>query len=149
MDHQQTFGKRELGGGEIAPPIYHEGKTDEDISVADFISELCAYYMAIGMPREQFLYGERDAFDDYDKAYECARIMKNQYLHLQGVYNYRAFGSVLSSAFAGKGKKGVPYPDYPIPITASERKAEKERNIQKTLQWVRGRNRDAGRKREH
>jgi hypothetical protein len=46
----------------------------------------------------------------------------------------------LSSAFADKGKKGTPYPQYPFSLTETERKAEKERNIAKTLAWVRERN---------
>ena len=99
--------------------------------------------MAIGMPREDFLNGDREALDDYERAWECKLVHDNRMLHLMGLYNYRAFGSVLSSAFAEKGKKGEPYLSYPIPITETERKAEKERNIQRTLQWVRGRKRNA------
>lgn len=70
-------------------------------------------------------------------------VQENRMLHLQGLYNYRAFGSVLSSAFAEKGKKGEPYLTYPIPITEVERKAEKQRKIQHTLDVVRGRKRNA------
>lgn len=98
--------------------------------------------MAIGMPRDEFLNGDDwDAPDDYERAYECKQIQANRMLHLQGYYNYNAFGSVLSSAFAPKGKKGTPYLPYPIPITETERKEEKKRNILRTLQFVRGRKR--------
>ena len=100
--------------------------------------------MAIGMPRDAFLFGgDRDACEDYEKAYECKLIEKNKMLHLQGFYNFRAFGSVLSSAFAKNGSKGEPYLAFPVPITQAERKAEKERNIVKTLQFVRNRQRGA------
>lgn len=105
--------------------------------------------MAIGMPRDLFLDGDRQAITDYEKAFECKQILQNRELHLQGLYNFRAFASVLSSAFASKGKKGDPYPDHPLPITEAEAKAEKERNIQKTLQWVHGRKRDAERKQDN
>lgn len=129
-----------MGDG-VKPSPYYPGKEEEKRTLGEFVGELCAYYMAIGMPRELFLEGDRDAFDDYDKAYECQRMLQNQMLHLQGYYNYRAFGSVLSSAFAAKGKKGEPYLKYPLPITNTERKAEKERNIMRTLQFVHNRTR--------
>ena len=94
------------------------------------------------MPREEICCGDRDAFDDYEKAYECRLSMENRMLHLQGLYNYQAFGSVLSQAFSGSGGNKVKYFDYPIPITEAEKKAEKERKIKRTLQWVRSRNKD-------
>lgn len=99
--------------------------------------------MAIGMPRDEFYNGDRYACDDYEKAWEAKLVQENRMLHLQGLYNYRAFGSVLSSAFVEKGKKGEPYLTYPIPITEVERKAEKQRKIQHTLDVVRGRKRNA------
>lgn len=130
-----------MGDGVKPSPYYWKNKEEEQRTLGEFVGELCAYYMALGMPREQFLSGDRDAFDDYEKAYECRRVLSNQMLHLQGFYNYRAFGSVLSSAFAPKGKKGEPYLEHPIPITETEKRAEKERNIMRTLQFVYNRKR--------
>lgn len=130
-----------MGDGVRPSPYYYQGKEEEKRTLGQFIGELCAYYMALGMPREQFNDGDRFAFDDYENAFECRQILQNRMLHLQGLYNYRAFGSVLSSAFAPKGKKGEPYLEAPIPITKAERKAEKERNIMRTLQFVYGRKR--------
>lgn len=130
-----------MGDGVKPSPYYWQKKESEKRTLGEFVGELCAYYMALGMPRELFLAGERDAFDDYENAYECRKLLQNQMLHLQGFYNYRAFGSVLSSAFAPKGKKGEPYLERPVPITDAERKAEKERNVMRTLQFVHGRKR--------
>lgn len=98
--------------------------------------------MSIGMTWEAVNYGDRTAFDDYEKAYEFRRVQENQLLHLQGLYDHIAVSCALSSAFADKGKKGTPYPQHPIPITETERKEEKRRNIEKTLAFVRGRNRN-------
>ena len=128
-----------MGDG-ISPSPYYKGKVEETRTIGEYITELCAYYMALGMPREQFLRGE-DCCEDYEKAFECKQILENRKLHLQGYYNYRALCSALSSAFAQKGKKGEPYPSYPVPITESERKAEKERSIMHTLNTVRSRKR--------
>lgn len=143
MDCQQAAGKREVGGGLVQPPLYHAGEKEEK-TLGQFLDELCAYYMAIGMPRETFMFGERDEFDDYELAYEYKRIHENTMLHLQGFYDYMAVSCALSSAFAQKGKKGTPYPQYPVPITETERKAEKERNIMHTLNVVRNRKRGRG-----
>lgn len=100
--------------------------------------------MAIGMPWNDFMYGERAAFDDYVLAYEYKRVQTNRDLHLQGFYDYQAVSCALSSAFAEKGKKGTPYPANPVPITETERKAEKERKIMHTLEVVRNRKRAGG-----
>lgn len=59
---------------------------------------------------------------------------------MQGLYNYKAFKSVIE-AFSygmsgGKGTKPSAYPDSPIPVTEAEQKAALERNKQKTLRWV-------------
>lgn len=116
---------------------------EETRTIGEYVTELCAYYMAIGMPREEFLFGDRYACDDYEKAWEAKLVHTNRMLHLQGLYNHGAFGSVLSSAFAEKGRKGVPYYEFPIAITDAEREAEKERRIAHTLEFVRGRNRNA------
>lgn len=133
-----------MGGGQLNRPKYYYAGQKNGLTFREFLDELCAYYMAIGMPRETFLYGEREAFDDYDLAHEYHLAEWNQMLFMQGRYNYTALSCALSSAFADKGKKGTPYPQYPTPITALERKAEKERNIMHTLEVVRNRGRGQG-----
>ena len=118
--------------------------TEEERTLGQYLDELVAYFMAIGMPRDEVLYGERSAYADYVLAYEYKMVQTNSNLHLQGLYDYIAVSCALSSAFAAKGKKGTPYPTYPIAITETERKAEKQRNIEKTLAWVRGRKHNDG-----
>lgn len=100
--------------------------------------------MAIGMPRDEFLNGDRDSYDDYEKAWECKEIYRNQTLHLMGAYNCDAFGTVLSNAFSKRGAKGKSYMEHPIPTTRTEMEAEKKRKILHTLKFVRGRRRDNG-----
>ena len=90
------------------------------------------------------MYGERAAFDDYILAYEFKQVQNNTVAHLQGYYDYVAVSCALSAAFAEKGKKGTPYPAHPTPITDTERKAQKERNIMHTLNVVRNRKRSTG-----
>lgn len=132
-----------MGDGVNPPPLYYPNKPDEGQSFGEYLVDFVAYFMAIGMPRDDILYGERSVFDDYIRAYEFKQVQTNSNLHLQGYYDYMAVSCALSSAFADKGKKGTPYPKYPVAITETERKAEKERNIRKTLAWVRERNKNA------
>lgn len=134
-----------MGDGLTPPPTYHAGQQEETRTLGEYVADLTAYYMAIGMPRDLFLYGDRTACEDYELAYEYKQVNENRMLHLQGFYDYYAVSCALSSAFSEKGKKGTPYLDHPVPITETEKKAEKQRNIRKTLAWVRGRKRDGGR----
>lgn len=129
-----------MGDG-IRPSPYYKGKVEETRTIGEYVTELCAYYIALGMPRDQFLMGDRQACEDYEKAFECKQVIDNRRMHLQGLYVYKAFGSVMSAAFAQKGKKGEPYPAYPFPVTETERKAEKERSIMHTLEVVKNRKR--------
>ena len=132
-----------MGDGVTPPPLYYPNKPSGEQTLSEYLTDFIAYYITIGMPRDEVLYGERSSFDDYDRAYEYKQMQTNRNLHLQGYYDYMAVSCALSSAFADKGKKGTPYPAYPTPITEDERKAEKERNIRKTLTWVRERNKNA------
>ena len=130
-----------MGDG-IKPSPFYQGKKEEVRTVGQYVTELVAYYMAIGMPRELFLDGDdRDACGDYEKAWECKEIYRNKTLHLQGVYVMDAFGVVLANAFSEKGRQKANYLDYPIPTTKAEREAEKQRKIMHTLSAVRNRER--------
>lgn len=100
--------------------------------------------MAIGMSWNDIMYGDRTAFDDYVHAYEFKRVQANTEMHLQGYYDYIAVSCALSSMSAENGKKGTPYPQYPVATTEIERKAEKERKIMHTLNVVRNRKRAGG-----
>lgn len=142
MGGREAAGKRNLGDGVTPPPTYHPGLPEGELTLGQFLDEFVAYFMAIGMSREEVMYGERAAFADYVLAYEYKQVQTNQNLHLQGLYNNIAVSCALSAAFAEKGRKGTPYPTYPIAITETERKAEKRRNIEKTLAFVRGRKRN-------
>ncbi len=98
------------------------------------------YYLAIGMPYELFWDGDPTLVKVYREAHELRAQMKNQEEWMQGLYNYHGFRAVveaLAYGFSGrKGNKPQDYPSEPFPITAAEQKALKERNKQRTLEWV-------------
>ena len=78
------------------------------------------------------------------KVFREAHVMRNeidnQKLWIQGLYNYKAFSSVIESVVysfsGGKGSKPSKYPERPFPLTEDEQKAFVESNKQRTLAWV-------------
>jgi len=98
------------------------------------------YYLAIGMSYELYWYGSPNIVKAYHKAHEIRNQQRNQEMWFQGLYNYRAFGSVaanLAYSFSGgKGKKPEGYFDEPIPLTEEDKQRATNKNIQRTLEWV-------------
>ena len=99
------------------------------------------YYLAIGMPYELFWYGEPKLVKVYREAHDLRMTQRNQELWVQGIYNFRAFRSVIEAfgygLSGGKGSKPSEYPSEPMALTEYEQKMATERNKQRTLQWVR------------
>lgn len=99
------------------------------------------YYLAIGMPYDLFWDGKPSLVRVYREAHEIKNEIENQKLWVQGLYNYKAFRSVIESFSyglgGGKGSQPSEYPSEPIPFTENEKKAAQERNKQRTLEWVR------------
>lgn len=98
------------------------------------------YYLAIGMPYEVFWYEKPTMVKAYLKAHELRNMQKNQEMWVQGIYNFKAFRSVIEAFAIGLSEKksGKPseYPSEPIPFTETEKEMATERNKQRTLQWV-------------
>ena len=69
----------------------------------------------------------------YRKAQEIRDRRQNQTLWLQGLYIYNALCDVapIFHAFAKKGTKPTPYVEEPYPITATEIKERKARDLRK------------------
>ena len=99
-------------------------------SYEDIFTELCPYYMSIGMSYDEFWDGDVEAVKAYRKAYELKERRKNQELWLQGMYFYEALCDA-SPLFRFSMKKGTikpePYVKEPYPITESEVKEREER----------------------
>ena len=95
--------------------------------------------MSIGMTYEQFWFDSPTIRHIFDRVYEQKLALKNQDMWLQGLYNYRAFDSALQNfgygLNGGKGKKPQGYLKNPVPITEIEKELEKQRNIQKTIEF--------------
>lgn len=102
--------------------------------------QVLPYYLAIGMPNDEFWNGDPMLAKAYRDAHELRKEMRNEEIWLQGGYNLRAFKSVIE-AFAyglsgGKGAKPSEYPKEPFAFTKHEREMAVERNKKRTLEWV-------------
>ena len=94
------------------------------------------------MTYEQYWYGEPKIAKFYREAEMYRRENTNYEAWLQGLYFYRATTASLSQAFSSNKSKQVKYLDYPIAITPREKKAEKQRNIERTIRWFMGEGKD-------
>lgn len=91
--------------------------------------------MMIGVSCETFWHGDYTKLKYYIDAYDLERQKKSEEMWMQGLYVLRAFSSVISNAFGGKGKK-VEYPKEPIrviPYTEEEKRQIKQQEEEKVL----------------
>lgn len=123
-----------------------ETETDNNTKLKTFseiLDEYCAYYMSIGVTYDEFWFGDYTRLKFYVSAFKIKQEREfeqwNERLYLAGLYNYNAFDSVIGVfGWALGGKKGSRpegYIEHPIAFTEAEKRAEKERNKIKTLQW--------------
>lgn len=115
----------------------------EHKTFGEILDELCAFYMSIGVSYDEFWFGDYSRLKYYLEAWKMKQEREfedaNEKLYLAGLYNYTAFSSVIGMFAWGlggkKGGKPEGYLEYPIALTENEKKAEKERNKQKTLDF--------------
>ena len=110
----------------------NEGLTFQ--SYNDIFTQLCPYYMSIGMSYDEFWNGDVSMVKAYRKANELRDKRRNFELWLQGNYFYEALCDA-SPLFRFSMKKGVvkpePYVKEPYPITAAEVREREERELRK------------------
>ena len=103
-------------------------------SYDEVFTQLCPYYMSIGMSYDDFWNGDVSMVKAYRKAYELREKRRNQELWLQGMYFYEALCDA-SPLFRFTMKKGSikpePYVREPYPITAAEVREREEREARK------------------
>ena len=114
-----------MGGKEVAQ------KTTTPQDIINYLYELFAYALSIGMNYEQYWYDDPMLINSYIKAEEIRQVKKNNELWLQGLYVYIAICDLVPvlNPFS-KDHKAKNYLDKPIPITQREQEAyEQERVI--------------------
>lgn len=96
------------------------------------------WYLAIGMPADQFWNGDAWLVEGYREAYKLRNQRKSEEFWLQGLYVYHAVGVVVGNALAKKGATPLKYLDEPIrviPYTEEEQAARAEKERQKAVDY--------------
>lgn len=126
----------ELVSGSLAEEGSESSKTSASrISYTEQFHKHLPYYIAIGMPYNEFWYGDCSLTKCYREAEKIKRRQKNEELWLQGMYVYEAIldASPILHAFAGKNAKPTPYSEKPYPMTAKEIEQQKKEREEKEM----------------
>lgn len=117
-----------MGGKEVAQ------KTTTPQDIIDYLNDLFAYALSLGMTFEQYWYDDPSLLKHYLKADEIKRRRKNQELWLQGLYVHIAVGDLVPvlNPFS-KDHKAKPYLKEPIPITEKE---QEEKRLERIDKWT-------------
>lgn len=94
----------------------------------------------MGMTYELYWKGDPYLVRAYQKAHEIKLERENQERWIQGLYNYRAFKSVIDAFSYGlnhcKGPRPSEYPSEPLPFTEREKMAAEKRNKEQAQAWL-------------
>ena len=106
-------------GGQEVEQDEKNSTTPQDI--IDYLYELFAYALSLGMTYEQYWYDDPLLLKSYIKAEEIRARRRNQEMWLQGLYVHIAVGDLVPilNPFS-KEHKARKYLDRPIPITKQE-----------------------------
>lgn len=109
-------------------------KTTSPQGILNYLDDLCAYALSIGMTYEQYWYDDPSLIKYYIKSHDIKRALKNQELWLQGLYIYHAIGDLIPvlNPFS-KDHKAKPYLKEPIPLTQKE---VEERRLKRIEKWT-------------
>lgn len=106
--------------------------SETTITPLEYLEKLFVYALSIGMTYDQYWHDDPKLINSYIQAEEIRQRKRNTELWLQGLYVYRAFGSLvhLGNSFS-KEHKAKPYLKEPIPLTRKEQEEAEERKYQK------------------
>lgn len=129
-----------MEGGEegVTPPEPPSSETEE-LWIADWLDELCPYYMFLGVSCDDFWFGDYTKLNYYVQAYDLRKEAKSQEMWLQGLYFFNAISVALSNMhFDGKRHKMNKYMENPIrilPLTKTEKELKAEAERQKVIDF--------------
>ena len=82
------------------------------LSFSEQLENLCEYYMSIGVPYDEFWFGDYCKLKFYEKRYFNQQRQRNYEMWQMGMYVCRAFETVLAHAFNKNSK--AEYPKAPF-----------------------------------
>ena len=113
------------------------------MTFGEILDEYCAVYLSIGVPCQEFWFGDYTYLKHYVRAFEIKQERetedKNFFAYLSGLYNNNALAANMNTYIWWKGGKRSrqpdPYMSKPIPITEREKKQDLEERKRKTIEW--------------
>ena len=109
---------------------------EEQVSVSEFFSKTLPYYLSIGMTPTEFWDDDPRLAKAYREADKQKMERRNYELWLQGLYNYKAVGSVVFNALRKRDSKPQEYFEKPIrifPLTEAEKEAEAQKQREQAV----------------
>ena len=104
-------------------------KQSVEQSFSDTLDQLCAYYMTLGVPCDEYWNGDYTLLKFYVRKHKLALERRNEEMWWQGAYFYRAMVTAIDNCFTQHSK--MKYPDKPVRITelTEEEKEEEQQKI--------------------
>ena len=113
------------------------GVSQDTFSPLDYLEELCAYAISVGMPASEYWYGDPQLLNNYVRAEEIRQRKKNNELWLQGLYIYQAIGALspVLNPFS-KEHRAKPYLKQPIPLTKEDVEEQEREKYDRFVQYM-------------
>ena len=93
-------------------------------SLTDLLNQSFAFFLSIGMPSDEYWYGDPIAVRAYYDAFRFKQQQQNEFAWLNGLYVCNAVSVVVGNALSGRGRKKQEYINKPIDLFAEKRKRE-------------------------
>ncbi len=104
--------------------VIPQDTTPLSVSYEEYLEELCAYYMSIGVPCDEFWHGDYTYLKYYEQAHAKKLEEQNTLAWIQGMYVYNAVGTALANAFGKREAKYIQEPLDFVPKSEYQQKLE-------------------------
>lgn len=107
------------------------------ITPLEYLDELFAYALSIGMTYNQYWYDEPALLNNYVRAEQIKQRKRNNEMWLQGAYIYQAIGSLVPvlNPFS-KEHRAKAYLKNPIPLTEEEREDIEREKYERFVKYM-------------
>ena len=112
-------------------------KTTSPQDVIEYLDELFAYALSIGMTYKQYWYGDPKILNTYVRAEAFRQKRRNNELWLQGLYVHIAIGDLVPilNPFS-KDHHAKKYLSKPIPITKEEQEEQERDKYERFVEYM-------------
>lgn len=100
-------------------------------SFGETLDKLCSYYMALGVPADEFWNGDYTMLKYYVERHRIAVEQQNEQLWLQGLYFYDALVVALSQSMTKHSTAKYPEKPYRLtPLSEDEQELENKKKVE-------------------